>query len=193
MSLRRSALFLACWLSIATASAAQPQVRIQTNVGAFTLALYPARAPKTVANFLRYVKSGFYNGTVFHRVIANFMIQGGGFDQSLRRKATRPPIPNEAANGMKNRAYTIAMARTTDPNSATSQFFINVKDNPFLDYRAPTPAGYGYCVFGKVVTGQAVVNRIAHQPTGAVGPFATNAPLKPIVIEAATIITPKKR
>jgi len=163
---------------------------MQTNVGAFTLVLYPARAPKTVANFLRYVKSGFYNGTVFHRVIAHFMIQGGGFDLALHRKTTRPPIPDEAANGLKNRAYTIAMARTADPNSATAQFFINIKDNPFLDYRAPTPDGYGYCVFGKVIAGQAVVKRISSQPTGAAGPFAADAPLKPVIIETATVVSP---
>ena len=165
------------------ALAANPMVEMKTNLGNMTLELYPDRAPKTVANFLRYVKSGFYKGTVFHRVIDNFMLQGGGFDTRLRQKETAAPIPNEANNGLKNAIYTLAMARTMDPDSATAQFFINVRDNAFLDHTAPTPEGWGYAVFGKVVKGQDVVMKIAKVPTGAKGPFSSDVPQRDVVIE----------
>ena len=165
------------------ALAANPMVEMKTNLGNMTLELYPDRAPKTVANFLRYVKSGFYKGTIFHRVIDNFMLQGGGFDTHLRQKETAAPIPNEANNGLKNAIYTLAMARTMDPDSATAQFFINVRDNDFLDHTAPTPNGWGYAVFGQVVKGQDVVMKIATVPTGAKGPFSSDVPQRDVVIE----------
>lgn len=163
--------------------AANPTVEIRTNLGAIQLELYPDKAPKTVENFLNYVKDGYYSGTIFHRVIPDFMIQGGGFDQNLAQKPTRQPIENEAANGLKNNIGTIAMARTSDPHSASSQFFINVANNNFLDYTAPTLRGYGYTVFGKVTAGMEVVNRIAETPTGAKGPFASDVPKDMVIIE----------
>ena len=168
-----------------TGFAANPVVMMKTNMGSFTLELYPNKAPKTVENFLKYVKDGQYNGTVFHRVIDNFMIQGGGFDGELEKKQTRPPIKNEADNGLKNEIYTVAMARTADPDSATAQFFINVADNAFLDHTAPTPQGWGYAVFGKVVKGQDTVTKIAKLPTGARGPFPSDVPMENVVIESA--------
>jgi cyclophilin family peptidyl-prolyl cis-trans isomerase len=170
--------------------AADPRVELKTNRGAIVLELYPDKAPKTVANFLQYVKDGHYNGTVFHRVIDGFMIQGGGFDKDLRQKSTRPPVPNEAGNGLKNDLGTIAMARTPDPHSASAQFFINVKSNDFLNYKEPTPQGYGYTVFGKVVSGMDVVERIAKSPTGNAGGHQ-NVPREPIVIESASILPAK--
>jgi peptidyl-prolyl cis-trans isomerase B (cyclophilin B) len=166
-----------------TALAANPMVEMKTTLGSMTLELYPDRAPKTVENFLRYVKSGFYKGTVFHRVIDNFMIQGGGFDTKLRKKETAAPIPNEANNGLKNATYTLAMARTMDQDSATAQFFINVRDNDSLDHTAPTPNGWGYAVFGKVVKGQDVVMKIAKVQTGPKGPFSSDVPQRDVVIE----------
>ena len=171
------------WCFSLAALAANPMVEMKTNMGSMTLELYPERAPKSVENFLRYVKSGFYKGTVFHRVIGNFMLQGGGFDTKLHQKETREPIPNEANNGLKNATYTLAMARTMDPDSATAQFFINVNDNDFLNYTAPTPSGWGYAVFGKVAKGQDVVMKIAKVQTGASGPFASDVPLRDVVIE----------
>jgi peptidyl-prolyl cis-trans isomerase A (cyclophilin A)/peptidyl-prolyl cis-trans isomerase B (cyclophilin B) len=174
------------------ALAADPQVDLKTNVGTIRLELYPAKAPKTVANFLQYVKDGHYNGTVFHRVIPGFMIQGGGFEPSYRQKAVRAPIPNEAQPavkaGLKNEVGTVAMARTSDPNSATAQFFINVNDNAFLNWGDPRGDGNGYAVFGKVVAGQDVVTRIAKLPTGAGGPFRSDVPRDAVVIEAATLV-----
>lgn len=167
---------------------AAPEVRLQTSMGDIVVSLNRDKAPVTVANFLDYVRAGFYDGTLFHRVIAGFMIQGGGFTTDYQRKPTRAPIKNEADNGLQNRRGTIAMARTSAPNSATSQFFINVADNTFLDYRAPTPRDWGYAVFGKVIKGMSVVDAISHVVTGSAGPFAKNAPLKPVVIEHATII-----
>ena len=143
------------------AAAPLPKVKIETNMGDIVVELNPAKAPKTVSNFLYYVKSGFYNNTIFHRVINGFMIQGGGHTADMQEKATtRKPVVNEAGNGLKNDAYTIAMARTSDPDSATSQFFINVANNDFLNHKNETPSGYGYAVFGKVVQGQDVVDRI---------------------------------
>ena len=141
-------------------------VTLKTNFGDIKLELFADAAPKTVANFLEYVNSGFYNGTLFHRVIDGFMIQGGGFDRKFKQKETRAPIENEADNRLSNEIGTIAMARTMDPHSATAQFFINVNNNDFLDYRSPSPQFYGYCVFGKVVEGMDVVNQIKGVKTG---------------------------
>ncbi len=166
----------------------QPRVRLETSAGDIVLELYPEKAPKTVENFLRYVNSGFYDGTVFHRVISNFMIQGGGFTVDLQKKPTNPPIENEANNGLKNSRGTIAMARTSDPHSATSQFFINVVDNHFLDYRSPTARGWGYAVFGKVIEGMDVVDTIRKTRTGPAGPFPKDVPLTAVVINKASVI-----
>jgi peptidyl-prolyl cis-trans isomerase B (cyclophilin B) len=162
-----------------------PTVELATSMGSIRIELYPDKAPKTVENFLGYVKSGHYNGTIFHRVIADFMIQGGGFDGAYQQKATRAPITNEADNGLKNDRSTIAMARTGDPNSATAQFFINVKDNDMLNHRSKDQRGWGYCVFGKVVQGMDVVDKIRAVPTGPGGPFPTDAPQKQVVIKKA--------
>ena len=153
-------------LAAEAALAADPRVELKTNRGAIVIELNQAKAPKTVANFLQYVKDGHYNGTVFHRVIDGFMIQGGGFDKDMKQKPTRGTVENEAANGLKNDYGTIAMARTPDPHSASAQFFINVKNNDFLNFREPTPQGYGYTVFGKVVSGMDIVDKIAKVPTG---------------------------
>ncbi len=168
---------------------ANPRVRMETNKGSLVIELFADKAPKTVANFLEYAKSGHYNQNMFHRVIAGFMIQGGGFDFSkgAERKETRPPIANEAANGLKNRRGTLAMARTSDPNSATDQFFINLKENTFLDYRAATQEGYGYCVFGKVIEGMDVVDVIAKVRVEP-GRLSEAVPLDPIVIKSVTLI-----
>lgn len=171
-----------------SAPAAKPKaerVQFTTSAGKFTVEVYPDAAPKTVANFLEYVKSGFYAGTIFHRVINGFMIQGGGFDREMNEKPTRAPIPLEARNGLKNKAGTIAMARTSDPNSATAQFFVNVVDNPNLDY--PAPDGNGYAVFGKVIDGIDTIDRIKVAPTTAYGPMR-NVPATPIVIQSASIV-----
>ena len=177
-------------LAASPALAADPRVELKTNRGVIVLELYPEKAPKTVANFLQYVKDGHYAGTTFHRVIDGFMIQGGGFDKDMRQKPTRPPVENEAGNGLKNDVGTIAMARTPDPHSASAQFFINLKNNDFLNYREPTPQGYGYTVFGKVVAGMDIVERIAKSPTGNAGPHQ-NVPREPIVIESASILPAK--
>jgi cyclophilin family peptidyl-prolyl cis-trans isomerase len=177
-------------LAASPALAADPRVELKTNRGLIVLELYPEKAPKTVANFLQYVKDGHYAGTTFHRVIDGFMIQGGGFDKDMRQKPTRPPVENEAGNGLKNDVGTIAMARTPDPHSASAQFFINLKNNDFLNYREPTPQGYGYTVFGKVVAGMDIVERIAKSPTGNAGPHQ-NVPREPIVIESASILPAK--
>lgn len=168
--------------------AANPSVEIKTNLGAIQIELYADKAPKTVENFLNYVKDDYYNGTVFHRVIAGFMIQGGGFDQSYAQRPTRQPIENEAWNGLKNIIGTIAMARTNEPHSATAQFFINVANNNFLDYTASTMQGYGYAVFGKVTAGMEVVKNIAGTATGASGPFNRDVPQKMIVIESIKLL-----
>jgi peptidyl-prolyl cis-trans isomerase A (cyclophilin A) len=171
-----------------TAGAADPQVDLRTSAGTIRLELYPAKAPKTVENFLQYVRDGHYNGTIFHRVIPNFMIQGGGMTPDLAQKPTRPPIPIESKNGLKNAVGTVAMARTSDPNSATAQFFINVNNNGFLDY--PGQDGNGYTVFGKVVDGMDVVNKIVSVPTGNQGPHQ-NVPRQPVIIESASIVGAK--
>lgn len=164
-----------------------PQVKFETTKGEITLELYADKAPKSVANFLSYVESGHYNDTVFHRVIPNFMIQGGGFDADMQQKPTQAPIENEANNGVKNDVGTISMARTSAPHSATAQFFINVVDNPNLDFRSETPQGWGYAVFGKVTEGLDVVMSIVEVGTGNVGPHQ-NVPLDPIVIEKVSVI-----
>lgn len=177
-------LFLCCG-SFAI-NAANIQVEMKTNVGKIVLELYPDQAPKTVENFLQYVDDGFYKNTIFHRVIAGFMIQGGGFDVAYQQKATRDPIRNEAANDLKNEIGTIAMARTSDPHSASAQFFINVANNGFLNFKAPSQSGYGYAVFGKVISGMDVVNKIATTPTGSGGPFSADVPKTKIVIEEIT-------
>ncbi len=154
-----------------------------------TVELYPDKSPKSVENFLTYVNSGFYDGTIFHRVIDNFMIQGGGFTRELRQKPTRPAIANEAKNGLSNTRGTLAMARTGDPNSATAQFFINVVDNPRLDFTSEANgATWGYTVFGKVVTGLDVVDKIKTVPTGPQGPFKSDVPTTPVVIEKISVI-----
>lgn len=168
--------------------AANPQVELKTNMGTIALELFPERAPATVENFLQYVKDGHYDGTLFHRVIPKFMIQGGGFGPDFKQKAVRKPIRNEAANGIKNTTGTVAMARTSDPHSATAQFFINVADNEFLNFRYPTRDGYGYCVFGRVIEGMDVVKRIAGVATGpGPGPHR-DVPRQPVIIERATIV-----
>ena len=165
------------------------KVLIKTNLGEMTVELYPDKAPKTVENFLAYVNGKFYDGTVFHRVIDNFMIQGGGFTPDLRQKATRPAIANEAKNGLSNSRGTLAMARTGDPNSATAQFFINVVDNPRLDFTSEANGStWGYCVFGKVISGLDVVDKIKAVPTGAQGPFKSDVPTTPVVIEKISVI-----
>jgi peptidyl-prolyl cis-trans isomerase B (cyclophilin B) len=161
-------------------------VKLHTSAGTITLELDAERAPETVKSFLAYVAGGHYANTVFHRVIDGFMIQGGGFEPGMKEKPTRGPIKNEAANGLKNARYTIAMARRPDPHSATAQFFINVNDNGFLDHTAPTAQGWGYCVFGRVVEGQDVVDRIKGVKTGRRGVHA-DVPLEDVVIERAEI------
>jgi peptidyl-prolyl cis-trans isomerase B (cyclophilin B) len=164
---------------------ADPIVEITTNHGTFVIQLDPAKAPKSVANFLSYVDTNHYDGTVFHRVISTFMVQGGGFDQRLEKKPVQAPIANEADNGLKNTRGTVAMARTSDPHSATAQFFVNVADNKFLDHQAKDAQGWGYAVFGRVIEGMDVVDKIKAVKTGAVGPFSKDAPLQPVVIERA--------
>jgi len=186
------------WLSLGLAvsittlsgfSYAGPKVEFKTNLGNFVVDLDSDKAPKTVNNFLAYVKSGFYNGTVFHRVINGFMVQGGGFTTELVQKPTQPPVVSEAQNGLKNQIYTIAMARTSDPDSATAQFYINVKDNPGLDF--PNAMGNGYTVFGKVISGTQTIDKIKLVPTGVAstprGRMA-DVPNTPVVIESATIL-----
>ena len=186
------------WLSLGLAisitalsgfSYAGPKVEFKTNLGNFVVDLDSDKAPKTVNNFLAYVKSGFYNSTVFHRVINGFMVQGGGFTTDLVQKPTQPPVVSEAQNGLKNQIYTIAMARTSDPDSATAQFYINVKDNPGLDF--PNAMGNGYTVFGKVISGTQTIDKIKLVPTGVAstprGRMA-DVPNTPVVIESATIL-----
>ncbi len=165
---------------------AKTKVTMETSVGTITLELDGEKSPKTVANFVKYASDGFYDGTIFHRVIDGFMIQGGGFTRDLNQKQTHESIPNEAMNGLKNRRGTIAMARTMVPDSATSQFFINLVDNDFLDFRSETPQGYGYAVFGEVTDGMDVVDAIAKVKTGFAGPHQ-NVPEEAIVIRRVTV------
>jgi peptidyl-prolyl cis-trans isomerase B (cyclophilin B) len=190
-ALRRGLLlsFAALWLAggAHAQGAAAPRVKLATSAGDIVLELQPAKAPRTVDNFLAYVRKGHFNGTTFHRVIPGFMIQGGGFDAKMTQKPTDKPIENEATNGLKNNKYTVAMARTPHPHSASAQFFINVADNAFLNHTAPTPQGWGYAVFGKVVEGMDVVDRISTVPTG-VRAMHRDVPLTPITINAATVL-----
>jgi peptidyl-prolyl cis-trans isomerase A (cyclophilin A) len=189
---RRLALAGLVLLSAATQAWAQnlPRVKFTTTQGEVVVELFADKAPKTVANFLQYVNDKHYDGTIFHRVINNFMVQGGGYDSQYREKATRAPVRHEGrealeAGGPRNVVGTLAMARTNDPHSATSQFFINVKDNGFLD---PSPQMFGYTVFGRVVSGMEVVDRIKSLPTGSGGPFPTDVPRTPVIIQSATLL-----
>jgi cyclophilin family peptidyl-prolyl cis-trans isomerase len=190
VNILRTAVLALLLTGASSALAENPRVEFKTTMGSFTLELYPDKAPKTVENFIQYANSGFYNGTIFHRVIDGFMIQGGGFDRDMRQKPTRGAIQNEAGiaikGGLKNDLGTVAMARTADPHSATAQFFINVKDNPFLDFRGPYPEGFGYAVFGRVVQGMDVVLQIAKVSTATLGAYQ-NVPQKPVLIESVTV------
>jgi len=194
---RHSAFLFSILLGFASAHvlAANPQVDLDTTAGKIRIELYPDAAPKTVENFLSYVKSKQYDGTIFHRVIPGFMVQGGGFSSDFQQKPTRAPVQNEAEQsskaGLLNVPGTVAMARTGDPHSATAQFFINVADNKFLNFRDASPQGFGYTVFGKVVDGMDVVNKIAAAPTGAGGPFPKDVPVTQVTITKATIVNPK--
>ena len=177
---------------IAAGAQAAQQVKLETSFGDIVIQLNAAAAPKTVANFIGYVNSGFYDGTIFHRVKQNFMIQGGGFTPDMAQKPTNAPVPNEAGNGLKNLRGTIAMARTGEPHSATAQFFINTVDNDFLNYRSSTTEGFGYCVFGKVVSGIEVVDSIAKSPTTSKG-MHDDVPVEPVVIKKAVVVKNKKQ
>jgi peptidyl-prolyl cis-trans isomerase A (cyclophilin A)/peptidyl-prolyl cis-trans isomerase B (cyclophilin B) len=183
---------LAAFAISTVAVAANPEVELKTNMGTITLELYADKAPKSVENFIQYVNDGHYKGTIFHRVINGFMVQGGGFTADFAQKKTRAPVQNEANNGVRNDVGTIAMARTSDPQSATAQFFINHKNNDFLNFTAPTPQGWGYTVFGRVVKGMDVVNKIAALETGPMGPFQSDVPRKPVVIEDAKLVSADK-
>ena len=181
-------LLLSATFMLSTISAiAAPSVEFQTNQGNFTIELYPEKAPKTVANFLQYVKDGFYENTIFHRVINHFMIQGGGFERDLSEKSTRAAIANEAGNGLLNQTGTVAMARTADPDSATAQFFVNLTDNQFLDYVGPDPDQIGYCVFGKVTSGIEVIQKIGLTQTNTVGRYS-DVPVKPVIIKSVKLL-----
>ncbi len=165
---------------------AHPRVRIVTNMGDIVLELDREKAPKTVENFLRYVNEGFYDGTIFHRVIDGFMVQGGGFTEDFQKKNTHAPIDNEADNGLRNKIGTIAMARTGDPHSATAQFFINVANNSFLDFREKTQRAWGYTVFGRVVQGMPIIDKVRRVATGSGGPFRKDVPRTPVILEKVT-------
>ncbi|OQW74674.1 MAG: peptidylprolyl isomerase [Proteobacteria bacterium ST_bin11] len=183
-------LFLFSTLSFATEnkmSNTHSKVKLTTSLGDVVIQLEDEKAPVSAANFLAYVKQGFYSGTIFHRVIPGFMAQGGGFDSTFKQKETNAPIKNEAENGLKNKRGTLAMARTNDPHSATAQFFINYKDNSFLDHTSPSPSGWGYAVFGEVIEGMEVVDSMAKQATGSRGPHQ-DVPKTDIVIEKAEVI-----
>ena len=186
-------IILSCALALALAAPAlaaenpNPAVKLETTMGDIVIRLDAAKAPITVENFLAYVKAGYYDGTIFHRVIGNFMIQGGGMTPDMEAKKTNKPIKNEANNGLKNKKYNVAMARTSDPHSATEQFFINVKDNDFLDFKAPEGSGWGYAVFGRVIKGQNVVDKIKAVPTGSRG-MHQDVPLEPVIIKKASIV-----
>ncbi|MBK6660763.1 MAG: peptidyl-prolyl cis-trans isomerase [Proteobacteria bacterium] len=180
---------LVCGAVHAADNGANPRVVLETSEGSITIELAAKEAPVSVANFLDYVKAGFYNGTVFHRVIPNFMIQGGGFTPTLEQKETHGTIKNEAANGLKNERGTLAMARRAEPDSATAQFFINLTANDFLDHQGEAPAAFGYAVFGRVTEGMDVVDKIAATTTTSVGPMS-DVPAQPIVIKSATLLAP---
>jgi len=177
---------------LAAGAQAAPQVKLETNCGDIIIELNAGAAPKTVANFLGYVNSGFYDGTIFHRVMRTFMIQGGGFSPDMSQRATKAPIPNEAGNGLKNLRGTIAMARTGEPHSATAQFFINTVDNEFLNFRSATPEEFGYCVFGKVVKGMETVDSIAKKPTTRKG-MHSDVPVEPVIIKKASVVKNKEQ
>lgn len=179
---------LALVFQIQFAQAANPKVKMETSKGTIIIELYPDKAPKSVANFLNYVNSGAYDGTIFHRVIKDFMNQGGGFTTDYEKVKTNEPIANEADNGLKNLKFTVAMARTNEPHSATNQFFINTKDNDFLDHTQKSMRGWGYAVFGKVIEGENVVGAISRVATGAGGPFSSDVPRTPVIIEKITEI-----
>jgi cyclophilin family peptidyl-prolyl cis-trans isomerase len=191
-------LFLVTFLAIASAfgahaQTANPQVKFVTSAGEFVVELAADKAPATVENFLGYVRDGHYNGTIFHRVINNFMIQGGGYDTKYQEKSTKAPIKHEGAEvkakgGPRNTVGTLAMARTNNPHSASAQFFINVKDNDFLDHQAPQGQGWGYVAFGKVVSGMDVITKIKQLPTSHGGPFPTDVPQTQVVIQSATLV-----
>jgi peptidyl-prolyl cis-trans isomerase A (cyclophilin A) len=188
MGLTRRAAGILLGFSVAGTSAwaaDAPRVKFATSAGDFVVEVYPDKAPKTVENFLQYVKDKHYDGTIFHRVISNFMVQGGGFTPDMVQKKGRAPIPLETSNGLKNDVGTIAMARTADPSSATSQFFVNVRDNAMLN--APNPDGHGYAVFGKVVSGMDVIEKIKMVPTGTKGPYG-DVPMTPVIITSATLV-----
>ena len=170
------------------ALAGNPSVKIETNKGDIVVELYPDKAPISVANFLSYVESGIYNGTIFHRVIKDFMNQGGGFTEDFKEVEAKNPIQNEADNGLKNLKNTIAMARTNAPHSATNQFFINTKNNAFLDHTQKSMRGWGYAVFGKVTEGENVVGAISRVPTGSSGPFSQDVPRTPVIIKKITTV-----
>lgn len=174
-------------LNQGTPMSTTPRVKLQTNHGDILIELDAEKSPESVANFLTYVKDGFYDGTIFHRVIKNFMIQGGGFDANMKQKKTRKAITNEANNGLKNNQYTVSMARTNEPHSATSQFFINVANNDFLNHTAPTPNGWGYTVFGTVIEGTEVADKIQDLKTDTKG-LHQDVPVEDVVIEQATIV-----
>lgn len=180
-----SALALTALSATAFASDAAPQVKFETSLGNFVVEVYPDKAPKTVENFLLYVKSKQYDGTIFHRVIPNFMVQGGGYNPKYDEKIARPPIVLEAQNGLKHETGTIAMARTNEPNSARAQFFVNVKENPFLNAKGSAD---GYTVFGRVVSGMETINKIKDVPTGSGGPFPSDVPKTPVLINSATLV-----
>ena len=182
------AILVTATLAGGAAAADKPRVKFTTSLGEFTVELEPAMTPKTVENFLTYVRAGHYNGTIFHRVIPGFVVQGGGFDKDFRRLPTRAPIQNEADTGLSNERGTIAMARTPDPHSATDQFYINMKFNGMLDHRSKTTTGWGYTAFGRVVEGMNIVGRISRVPRGAGGPFDQDVPKTPVVIEKAEIV-----
>lgn len=184
------ALTLGAAIQVNAQTTTEPRVRFQTTLGDFVVEVYPEKAPKTVENFLQYVNDKHYDGTIFHRVIANFMIQGGGYDGRFAERKTRAPVAHEgrealSRGGPRNTVGTIAMARTNEPNSATAQFFINVQDNGFLD---PSAQAYGYTVFGKVISGMDVIQKIRSTPTGSGGPFPTDVPKSPIVINSASMV-----
>jgi len=168
--------------------AANPVVEMTTSLGSVRMEIFADKAPKSAENFLQYVKDRFYDGTIFHRVIPGFMVQGGGFGQDMNQKKTRDPIGNEAQNGLKNTVGTLAMARTSNPHSATAQFFVNVADNEFLNFTSPTTQGFGYAVFGRVTQGMDVVNKIVAVPTGDRGGHQ-NVPVKPVVIQSMRIVS----
>lgn len=176
-------------LACAAALAANPVVEMTTSMGTVRMEIFADKSPKSAENFLQYVKDRFYDGTVFHRVIPGFMVQGGGFTPDMNQKKTREPIPNEAQNGLKNTVGTLAMARTPNPHSATAQFFINVADNEFLNFTSPTMQGFGYAVFGRVTQGMDIVNKIVAVPTGDRGGHQ-NVPLKPVLIQNMRIVSP---